>query len=136
MNIANKIFEGERLRSNLEDTLLDAGAQFDDTGFDDYDNSLELFDVPDDYRLSPEVQEIIFKAGFSIAYINHKNKWETHYRFGPEPFKEVEGWRVSYPQKRGKDEKGIWVENKIDSWPQDWFETGYAVVKDKEELND
>jgi hypothetical protein len=135
MNIADKIFEGERTRLELEDNLLDIGVQFESTGFDSYDNSFELFDVPDDYRLSAEAQEILFKAGFSVVYLNHKNKWETHYKFGSEPLKEVEGWRVSYPQNRGKGEKGIWVENKIDSWPKEWFETGYAVVKDKGECS-
>jgi len=65
--------------------------------------------------------------------MNHKNKWETHYNFAQGEFKEIEGWRVSYPQKRGKDEKGILVEKLVESWPSEWFEKGYAVIVKSEE---
>lgn len=127
--IAERMFDGLLAQGRLEDDLYYVGVEFEDTGFDDYDCSLELFDVPNHLRLSPEAQKIIYDAGFSKVYMNHKDKWETHYTFETGPFKEVKGWRVSYPSKRGKNEKGIWVESKVDSWPLDWFETGYVVVK-------
>jgi hypothetical protein len=127
--IAEIMFEGERAKIALEDSLFDIGVPFEELGFDDYDCSLELFDVDDEYRLSVEAQKLIYDAGFIKVYMNHKNKWETHYTFLSAPFKEVEGWRVSYPSKRGKEEKGIWVEKIVDGWPKDWLETGYVIVK-------
>lgn len=91
MNIAETIFAGKHAKLSLEDELWDMGVQFEETSFDSYDCSIELLDVPDDYRLSLEAQELIFKAGFSIVFMNHKNKWETHYSFGQGPFKEIKG---------------------------------------------
>lgn len=127
---SNVIFDGREARNALEADLYEAGAQFDGMGFDSYDNSIELYEVPRDYRMDETVQRILFDAGFSIAYVNHEDKWETHYRWDVgQDFKVSKGWRVSYPQKRGEGEKGIWVEKPIDSWPKEWFDTGYAVVK-------
>lgn len=127
--LAERMFDGFRAQSEIEEALFDINVEFDGTSFDSYDNSLELLDVPDNYRLSVEAQELIYNAGFSRVFLNHKDKWETHYTFKQGPFEGVRGWRVSYPQNRGKDAKGIWVEEIVDSWPKEWFETGYVVVK-------
>jgi hypothetical protein len=133
-SIADKIFEGDRIKTVLEDTLYYAGVLFEETSFDSYDRSIELFDVPADCRLSPEAQKIIFDAGFSTAYLNHDNKWETHYtfdKFDSGKFKEVDGWRVSYPRKRGlKEGRPILVEKLVETWPKEWFETGYVIVQE------
>lgn len=129
-DIAQRIFDGSHAQGELEDALYAAGAKFETMGWDDYDCSLELYGVPSECRLSIEAQSAVHAAGFCKAYVNHKDKWETHYIFNPrEPFKESKGWRVSYPHKRGEGEKGIWVEEVIDGWPKEWFETGYAAVK-------
>ena len=133
MNISDRIFNGERAKADLEDELWEAGVQFEEASYDDYDYSCELFDVAEDYRLSSEAQKILHEAGFAKVYLNHIDKWETHYTFEPGEYKEIKGWRVSYPSKRGKDEKGILVEEPIESWPKEWFETGYAVVKKESE---
>lgn len=128
--IAQQMFEGFSAQSSLEDRLYDAGIEFEKTGFDQYDESLELYGVSADCRLSVEAQRIIHAAGFSIAFLNHTDKWETHYHFKPEAeFVESKGWRVSYPHKRGEGEQGIWVETNVPSWPREWFETGYAQIK-------
>ena len=128
MKIADKIFTGEDAKVQIEDSLLELGVIFEDSAFDSYDCSMELYDIPDDQRLSEDAQKVIFDAGFSTVYLNHKNKWETHYNFNSGEFKAKEGFRVSYPEKRGEGETGILVEKMIDSWPKKWFETGYAVV--------
>lgn len=129
--IAEIIFEGEHAQSVIEDELIALDIQFEDTSYDNYDNSMELYDVPNECRLSVEAQKLLFDAGFSKIYLNHNDKWETHYTFQLGEFREVKGWRVSYPSKRGENENGIWVEEKVDSWPPEWFETGYAIIKEK-----
>ena len=48
-----------------------------------------------DARLTEAQQKIIYDAGFSIAYVNHTNGWETHYNWKrTEEFKPHDGWRV------------------------------------------
>lgn len=128
--IAARIFDGAEAQFELDRQLEAAGAVFERTTWDDYDNSLELKDVPPEHRLSVEAQRVIHAAGFTKVYVNHVDKWETHYgwKYGEE-FAESKGWRVSYPHKRGPEEKGIWVEEFISGWPKEWFGTGYAIVK-------
>lgn len=128
-SIAQKIFDGYKTEVQLEDNLWNINVPFENIEFDEYDRSIEINDVDNNYRLSSEAQKLLFDAGFSKVYMNHKDKWETHYSFASGLFKEVEGWRVSYPSKRGKNEKSIWVEKKVDSWPVKWFETEYAIIK-------
>lgn len=127
-SIAERLFDSNNAGSELEDQLEEAGVPFERIGWDWYDCSLEIFDVPSDYRLSEAAQRVIYDAGFAKAYVNHIDKWETHYSFKAE-FIVSKGWRVSYPHKRGPGEKGIWVEEFISGWPKDWFDTGYAIVK-------
>lgn len=140
-NLASRIFDGDNAKYELEDKLYEAKVPYKRTGFDDYDCSIELYDVPADYRLSEEAQKIISEAGFVTCFVNHVDKWETHYNFietekGPDGKyvskpKElpIKGWRVSYPHKRdGKDDKGIMVEEVVETWPPEWFETGYVTV--------
>lgn len=128
--IAARIFDGAEAQFELDRQLEAAGAVFERTTWDDYDNSLELKDVPPEHRLSVEAQRVIHAAGFTKVYVNHVDKWETHYgwKYGEE-FAESKGWRVSYPHKRGPEEKGIWVEAFIEGWPKDWFDSGYVLIK-------
>lgn len=130
-SIANILYEAQGAESQLEDSLFQAGVtDFDRLSWDHYDNSLEIYGVAPSLRLSPEAQRVISDAGFSKVYVNHIDKWETHYSLWPLESLPVKGWRVSYPHKRGPEEKGIWVESEPCKWPKEWFETGYAIVKD------
>ena len=126
--LSDKLFASKHAESELEDLLAEVGVEFERIGWDEYDCSLELYGVPADHRLHADMQRIIQSEGFGKVYVNHTDKWETHYTFGHREFKEVKGWRVSYPHKRKDDTKGILVEEAIPSWPKQWFETGYARV--------
>ncbi len=140
-SLAERIFDGTEAEKDLCEKLDDAGAQFSKMRWDWYDNSLELDGVPNDFRLSSELQKVIFDAGFGQVYVNHQDKWETHYSGWGKEFKSVEGWRVSYPHKREElklhnDDGKIWVEKVVPSWPKDSFSTGYAVVKPSEDTQE
>ncbi len=126
--LSEKLFDGGFAENELAHSLSESGVTFERLGWDHYDNSLELYGVEPEARLSAEAQKIIHAAGFSKAYVNHTDKWETHYSF-PEPFAEKKGWRVSYPHRRGEAHGKIWVEEHIPTWPQDWFKTGYVIIR-------
>lgn len=128
-SIAQRMFDGFFAESSLEDAIDAAGCEYEKLGWDYYDCSLELHGCAPGFRLPLEAQKIIHDAGFFKCYVNHTDKWETHYGFKPnEPFQESKGWRVSYPHKRGEGEQGILVEEVCQTWPKDWFETGYCRV--------
>ena len=125
--ISERMFDGFFAKSELGEQL---EIEYERIGFDHYDNSLELYGVPPDARLTEEEQKAIHSAGFSKCFVNHTDKWETHYGFHAAEFKPAKGWRVSYPHKRGEGEKGILLEADVPSWPRDWFETGYCKIVD------
>jgi hypothetical protein len=128
--IAERLFDAHDAAYELERLLENVGVEFQRLGWDWYDRSVEVHGVAPNARLSIEAQRAIHEAGFSTAYVNHTDKWETHYHFKPEePFVESKGWRVSYPHKRGNEEQGIWVEEHVASWPQAWFDSGYVQIK-------
>lgn len=122
-NLAQQLFDGSSAESQLEELLEDAGVPFERIGWDWYDCSLEIYGVPADYRLTPEARKVFADAGFAKCYVNHVDKWETHYGLG-----NSEGWRVSYPHKRNDGNTSILVEQHIESWPQEWFDTGYVKI--------
>lgn len=129
-SIADRLFDSRNAESELEDALSEAGCTFESLGWDWYDCSLEIHGVDAGDRLSEAAQRVVHGAGFGKVYVNHKDKWETHYSFDPNgDFVASEGWRVSYPHKRGEDQKGIWVEQVVPGWPKDWFKSGHAIVK-------
>lgn len=114
----------------MKSLLQNYDVPFKSIGWDDYDGSLEIYIVPSEWRMKPELQKILYEAGFIKAYVNHIDHWETHYSFGSiNGFKSQPGWRVSYPHKRPEQSGSIWVEKTIPSWPKDWFETGYVLIK-------
>ncbi len=129
--IAERLFDSSSARAELEDQLEETGVEFTKIGWDWYDNSLEIYGVPDEARLSEAQQRICHAAGFSKVYVNHagKDRWETHYGFKGAEFKVSKGWRVSYPHKRDDGSKDIWVEEHIAGWPAEWFKTGYVKIK-------
>lgn len=125
--VAEQLFEARLVECRLEDALDDAGVVLERLGWDYYDCSLEICGVPPDQRLSEVAQRIVFDAGFMKLYVNHTDKWETHYSFGKE-FSKQEGWRVSYPHKRNDWTPSILVEKPVATWPQKWFDTGYVRI--------
>lgn len=131
-SIAQRMFDGAEAESELEVQLYEAGLKdFDRLGWDWYDCSLEIYGVPADFRLPEDMQRICHAAGFAKVYVNHVDKWETHYDWKHDaPFTVSKGWRVSYPHKRNDGSKDIWVEAHIPGWPQEWFASGYVKVKE------
>ncbi len=127
MGLAERLFDGAYAKAEVENLLDNIGVPYEEIGWDAYDNSLEIREVPPDYRLSKEALKIILGAGFLKIYVNHTDKWETHY---------PSGWRVSYPHKRRVDTVGIWVEEVVTTWPKEWFETGYVIVKPRVALSE
>jgi hypothetical protein len=111
---ADCAFAFDHARSEFEDRLLELlgdGADYENTGWDIYDESLEINKVTDDTRLSEEAQKFIAENGFARTYVNHKNGWETHYVWKQgEPFKPSRGWR------RKATPTGF----EINYWPEEW----------------
>ena len=129
-SLAERIFDGHSAECELEDALDDAMVLRELIGWDDYDCSIEIYGVPADYRLSEAAQRIIHDAGFATAYVNHVDKWESHYRFDPEgDFAISKAWRISYPHKRNDGDEAVWVEEAAEGWPKEWFENGKVVIK-------
>lgn len=116
---------GDKIVAEIEEILRSVDVPFEKTGFDWYDNSIELYGVDNDYRLSDTAHKAVFDMGFAKVYVNHKDYWETHYYASSK-----EGWRVSYPHKRPENKGPILVEKHIESWG-DWFKTGYARIVGK-----
>ena len=127
-SIADRLFDASSAEADLEEQLSDAGVTFTRLGWDHYDCSVEIYGVPNDYRLSLAAQRVIHAAGFMIAYVNHEDRWETHYRFKSMEFVASKGWRVSYPHKREDGQKGILVEEIVPNWPKEWFENGKVLI--------
>lgn len=111
----------------LEELGFEEGEHYANIGWDEYDNSIEIYNVKEDARLNEAQQRVIFDAGFSIAYVNHKDGWETHYRWDyREPFKRCRGWRRRYVSDpgatttnviAGKSNPGYY---EISYWPESW----------------
>lgn len=126
VTLAERLFDGEFAKCDLEEMLSSNDVPFETVGWDSYDCSVGIHGVPADYRMPPDVQQALRNHGFSKAYVNHVDKWETHYDFRNDDFN---GWRVSYPRNRG-EEGGIWVEKIVPTWPPVWFENGYVQIKE------
>lgn len=93
-SLAERMFDGDKAASLLENRLLEAGLDFDRIRWDSYDGSLELDNVANEVRLSEAQQKLIHDSGFGKVYVNHQDKWETHYILGSKgEFKAIEGWR-------------------------------------------
>ena len=125
--LADRLFDGHYAENELEEAIDAAGVPYESLGWDHYDCSLEVHGVPPEYRPSTEVIEIVRRAGFAKLYVNHTDKWETHYSFHNQ-HAPSEGWRVSYPHRRGDADNRILVEKVVETWPADWFESGKVAV--------
>jgi hypothetical protein len=98
-------FEFTKAEIEFSDALLDAGlSDFMRLGWDHYDNSIEIYGVPNDELLPDEAQKLIYDAGFSIAYVNYRDGFERHYRFDVQkPFQKTNGSRTREKRHRGTD---------------------------------
>ena len=119
---ANVAYEFDRRRSDFEESLDDL-VEFDRIGWDHYDNSIEIYGVSPDTRLSEAAQNFLRESGFSIAFVNHSDGWETHYsRLQDSPSK---GWRrrwvsdndVTTDRQVGGGDPGYY---EISEWPDSW----------------
>lgn len=103
-------------KAAFEEHLMEvAGEGFDlsDLRADSYDTSIEIDDVPPSARLNEAAQRLLAEAGFSRAYLNHTDGWQTHYVW-PTEFKPVTGWG-----RRRREDGGF----DITYWPDDWTTT-------------
>lgn len=120
--IAERLFDATYAEAEIEESL---HFDYESIGWDYYDCSLEVHGVAPDTRLDQNTFLFLKRAGFCQVYVNHTDKWETHYGMSKET---PEPWRVSYPHKRG-DGGGIWVQQVPESWPKEWLASGYIEVK-------
>lgn len=123
--LSERLFEASRAEGDVGEILGESGIEFDHLGWDSYDNSLEIHGVAVDFRCSSEQLKLVWNMGFTKLYVNHIDKWETHYRVEGS----TKGWRVSYPHKRDDGQPGIYLEEIVSTWPKKWFDTGYCIVK-------
>lgn len=138
------MFAYHTAESDFEDALLEAGfGEFAGISGDHYDNSIEIHKVGNSARLNEAAQRVIFDAGFSIAFVNHQDGWETHYNWKhDEPFAVQRGWRRRYVQDpsatttnviAGSPSPGYY---EINYWPEGWgdpkrskdLESGYFRI--------
>ena len=150
MKFSQAIWDYERAQCEFTESLTELGFEegehYERIGWDDYDNSIEFYKVNDDVRLNEVQQQIIFKAGFSIAFVNHKDGWETHYSWKyNEPFKPSRGWRRRWvedpeakttrsvgenatPENAGYYEISYWPEGWTHPNCKDWQADGYMRI--------
>lgn len=142
---ADIAYDFDLARSRFEAALDDVGVQFEDLGWDHYDDSLEVIGAPDDLRLTEAAQRVIFDAGFSKVFVNHASGWETHYSWGPGEFKPHRGWRRRYVPDPTATTTNVIVGapnpgyTEISYWPEgwgdpetgtcaEWLRTGYMRI--------
>jgi len=102
---------------------------------DDYDSSIEFYEVPNDVRLTDEAQKFIHENGFAGCWLNHQDGWETLYEWKfNEDYKLSEGWRKRQHKRKLADgtldkSQLVEVEDKFpESWPKEWLESGYVTI--------
>ena len=141
---AEKMFEYHRNEMNFTDALCDAGfGEFHHISGDDYDCSIEFKLVANDARMSEAAQRLCHAAGFSKAYVNHKDGWETHYNWNlSQPFTPSRGWRRRYvtdptastTNQIGADDPAHRGYYEISDWPEGWnkalgwLQSGYMRI--------
>lgn len=140
-DFADKMFEYLPLKDEFETELLKHVVNFERIGWDDYDNSLEIYNVPDDVRLKKEGLEFIYGCGFTRIYVNHKDGWQTHYHTLSTKSISTRGWRrkevPETPERSRHFLISYWPESWSDPRCQNWLESGFMViVPDPLEIND
>lgn len=126
MTFASAIWEFQRKQCDFEENLEVAGFQhgkhFARIGWDEYDCSIEFYDVENDARLGVDLQRIVYNGGFMKAYVNHKDGWQTHYTWKGGHFDPVRGWRRYMEHEEEPDSSGVigFKVMKISYWPDSW----------------
>lgn len=59
LSIAETLYNGSSAENSIEEFLYDEGIEFEKIGWDDYDNSLEIYNVVDSVRLNEKQQKYI-----------------------------------------------------------------------------
>lgn len=141
--LSDAMFAYHRAESEFGDKMVEAGfGDYCRVGGDDYDNSIEFYDVAPDARMGEAAQRLVVEAGFGKAYVNHKDGWETHYTWKHgEPFKAVRGWRRRWvADPNAKTNRGIghvdsgyyeisyWPESWNKPTPEEWLVSGYMRI--------
>lgn len=128
VDLAEAYHSYHRKESDFEDKFYEiCPFEYERFGCDDYDGSIEFYEVADDARLNEAACKLLAEEGFVKCYVNHKNKWETQYSALPE----TKSWRVSYSHKNGG--KGLLVEEIPASWTADH---GAIVVAPTNQIED
>jgi len=136
-SLADQWWDSMQAESRIGDGLAKAGLDdWESIGGDPYDNSIEIYGVADDVRLTAAQLEWLYLCGFSQVYVNHKDGWETHYGLGAKP--SVKGWRRRYVSDptatttnviAGPENNGYFEVSEFpDSFPKQWLENGYMRV--------
>lgn len=91
---ARSWWEQNRRLSNFEDHILflgDDGFDFNGTGTDSYDASVEVYGVtPLDYLLNEHQQRLIFESGFLACFVNYDSGPGRHYRWERPEFRTID----------------------------------------------
>ncbi len=125
-------YSGDARQEEFEQEIItiQEGLDFNRITCDEYDNSIEFYEVPNDVRLTPKALEFIKSEGFSLCWLNHVDGWETSYNLTKDPPK---GWRKRQWKRKlpdgSPDPSGlIELEEHCPTWPKEWYESGYARV--------
>jgi len=79
--IAERLFDAIHAEYELTAFLEEkcGEASFSSIGWDQNDDSLEVYGCVPDMRLSEEVQAYLWGEGFSRCWLNHKDDMQTYY---------------------------------------------------------
>lgn len=118
---AQKMFEGTFAEWKVADVIDRVFVDnWEDTGSDHYDESLEVYGVGNDFRPSKEGIEELLGCGFRIIYVNHKDGSETHYSRTA-----LEGWHRTDPKIRGGER---------DPWKREFARTRAELTRSRAAL--
>lgn len=141
INFATAMFQYHDAECSFAEQICDAGfGDYNRIGGDHYDNSIEFYQVDDSARMNEAAQRVVYDAGFSKAFVNHKDGWETHYSWSQrDEFKPSRGWRRRYVNDpnatttnviAGEPKPGYY---EISYWPdgwshKEWLDSGYMRI--------
>jgi hypothetical protein len=145
--LSDAMFAYHAAECEFRDAMFAAGfGDYERIGGDDYDNSIVFHGVARDARMGEAAQRIVYDAGFSTAYLNHKDGWATHYSWKRgEPFKPSRGWRGRWvadpaattarnfgqkptPENAGYYEISYWPEGWTQVETREWLSSGYMRI--------
>ncbi len=95
---------------------------------DPYDNSIEFYEVPNDVRLTSNAVAFLKAEGFSMCWLNHADGWETLYHLANGTAWRKRQWKRKLADGSPDPSGLIELEERCESWPVDWYESGYVTV--------